>query len=105
MYLFFTNKEFIATKLLGVASKTPFKRQRFKGPQTTTPVGAFFTYPPLIYLRLCWNRKTGKNWKSTAASTRLAGNPACQSRRVHAVNKLRNLSKSVAKYFYWQTFY
>jgi hypothetical protein len=48
--------EYLNTYMLGIASKTPFKRQWFKGPQTTTPVRAFFK-SSLLFICACVETK------------------------------------------------
>jgi hypothetical protein len=73
----------------GVASKTPFKRQWFQGPQTTTPVRTFFT-DPLLFICACVGiKKLARTGNRLSQNTGFAGNPARQSRRVHAANKNR----------------
>jgi hypothetical protein len=47
----------------------------------------FLTASPLVYLGLSWNRENWHKLEILLQNYGLAGNPARQSRSVHAVNQ------------------
>jgi hypothetical protein len=67
----------------------PFKSRRIYKPQTTTPVRVFFTYPLLFICACVGTKKLARTGNRRPQNTHCAGNPACQSRSVHTVNKYR----------------
>jgi hypothetical protein len=73
--------------LTGVASKMPFKSRLFKSPKPLLLCVAFFTYPSYLFGSELEPRKLARTGKGLPQNTHLAGNPAHQSRNVHAVNK------------------
>jgi hypothetical protein len=73
--------------LSGVASKMPFKSRLFKSPRPLLLCAAFFTNPFYLFGIVLESRKLARTGNRLPQNYGLAGNPARQSRSVHAVNK------------------
>jgi hypothetical protein len=83
--------------ILGVASKMPFKSRLFKSPKPLLLCAAFFTYPSYLFGIELEPRKLARTGNLLPPNRHLAGNPARQSRSVHAVNKYSEICSNLLR--------